>query len=39
MIYMGIQEGLYQNNNNNNNMHLYNAFLLAIQSTLQSVNT
>ena len=39
MIYMGIQEGLYHNNNNNNNIHLYSAFLLVIQSTLQSVNT
>ena len=27
------------NNNNNNNIHLYSAFLLVIQSTLQSVNT
>ena len=27
------------NNNNNNNIHLYSAFLLVIQSPLQSVNT
>ena len=27
------------NNNNNNNIHLYSAFLLVIQSALQSVNT
>ena len=26
-------------NNNNNNIHLYSAFLLVIQSALQSVNT
>ena len=27
------------NNNNNDNLHLYSAFLLVIQGTLQSVNT
>ena len=27
------------NKNNNNNIHLYSAFLLVIQSALQSVNT
>ena len=29
----------WMNNNNNNNTHLYSAFLLVIQSALQSVNT
>ena len=38
-ILFNLLEYKEKSNNNNNNIHLYSAFLLVIQSALQSVNT
>ena len=37
MVCIDLKKAFNNNNNNNNNIHLHSAFLLVIQSSLQSV--